>query len=91
MYCGRKLDKDLFHIDHKTAFARGGRDSLSNLQLLCPTCNTRKGKMSDGEFRRRYKLGPVRGATPPPRAIPMSHFDGIFQAGRHPQSQGSAG
>ena len=24
MYCGRKLDKDLFHIDHKTAFARAG-------------------------------------------------------------------
>ena len=77
MYCGRKIPKDLFHIDHKTPFSRGGSDRLANLQLLCPTCNTRKGDMSDGEFRRRYRLGPSRGAKPPSKIIPQVHFDAV--------------
>ena len=77
MYCGRKVARDLFDVDHKTPFSRGGSDRLSNLQLLCRTCNTRKGDMSDGEFRKRYKLGASRGAKPPSKAIPMSYFDNV--------------
>lgn len=77
MYCGRKIPKDLADIDHKTPFSRGGSDGLANLQILCRTCNVRKGNMSDGEFRKRYKLSPSRGAKPPSKVIPMKHFEGI--------------
>ena len=55
-YCGIKLGIRYLHVDHKTPVARDGSDRMSNLQLLCSPCNTRKGDMTDGEFRRRYKL-----------------------------------
>jgi 5-methylcytosine-specific restriction endonuclease McrA len=33
----------VFHVDHIVAIAKGGRHEESNLQLLCPRCNLRKG------------------------------------------------
>jgi len=83
MYCGRKLPKDVFQIDHKTSMKRDGSDRMSNLQLLCSTCNGRKGgDLTDGEFRRRYKLETARGARPPDKVIPQSYFDNITKQGR---------
>lgn len=41
--CHRTLPKDLFEIDHIIPIARGGGSELSNLQLLCSSCNRRKG------------------------------------------------
>ena len=77
-YCGRKLGLAYHDIDHKTPIARGGFDGGKNLQLLCGPCNTRKGDMTDGEFRRRYKLTPARKAKrPPPRVIPQKYFEQI--------------
>lgn len=32
-----------FHIDHVIPLAKGGRHVLSNLQLLAPVCNLKKG------------------------------------------------
>ena len=32
-----------YHIDHIEALANGGVNTPSNIQLLCPTCNLRKG------------------------------------------------
>lgn len=32
-----------YHVDHIVALARGGSNWPENLQLLCPTCNLRKG------------------------------------------------
>lgn len=49
VYCSTKLDK--YQIDHKTPVARGGGNENQNLQLLCPTCNRRKGAKTDGEYR----------------------------------------
>lgn len=40
VWCGTRSD---LQIDHKTALARGGFNRLSNLQLLCRSCNLRKG------------------------------------------------
>lgn len=31
-------------VDHVLPIARGGKSALDNLQLLCATCNTAKGK-----------------------------------------------
>lgn len=39
----RESIKKKFHIDHIMPLIRGGRNDRSNLQLLCPTCNMRKG------------------------------------------------
>ena len=79
MYCGfRSKEKSRFEVDHKTPVARNGSNRFSNYQLLCGPCNKRKGKMTDGEFRRKYKLTPARQAKgPPSRRILESHFDGI--------------
>lgn len=33
-----------YHIDHVVALVNGGSNWPSNLQLLCPTCNLRKGR-----------------------------------------------
>jgi len=41
--CGRKLRWDDFHADHIVAWTKGGRTSTRNAQLLCRTCNSRKG------------------------------------------------
>ena len=40
---GRYLDLDLFEVDHIVASTKGGADVDDNLQLLCSTCNRRKG------------------------------------------------
>ena len=48
--CERVLDMDLFEIDHIVPRARGGQDIDSNLQLLCPTCNRRKGSRTMARF-----------------------------------------
>ena len=70
-----------FHIDHKTPKARGGSESMSNKQLLCSPCNTRKGDKTDGDFRRVYKLTPSREAKgPPSKVIPQSYFEEISKA-----------
>lgn len=77
MYCGIKLDIAHMALDHKTAFANKGSDNPANFQVLCGPCNRLKAKRNDGEFRRLYKLGPSRGATPPGRAIPRSYFNDV--------------
>lgn len=37
-------------IDHIVSLHEGGSNELSNLQLLCTTCNVRKGTMSMSDF-----------------------------------------
>ena len=77
-YCGNKLTIQYFHIDHKTPVARGGSDRITNLQLLCGPCNTRKGNSTDGEFRRKYKLPGSRIAkSPPSRLLSQKRFEKI--------------
>ena len=75
MYCGGRQRPDLMDIDHKDPLARGGSNHRDNLQLLCRTCNTRKGSKTDREFRRMYQeVGMPQEETPPMRPIRHSYF-----------------
>ena len=76
MYCGRKPDLDLMDIDHKNPISKGGTNTKRNLQVLCRTCNTRKGARTDREFRRMYKdAGVPQTQTPPTKTILPRAFD----------------
>ena len=81
MYCGRKLGLDLMDCDHKNPMAKGGSDLKRNYQVLCRTCNTRKGATTDRQFRTKFKsVGVLQTQTPPAKPIPQSKFDAVAKA-----------
>jgi|GEM_PF-3286127 len=41
--CGRSFPIDVMEVDHIKPISKGGTDKPSNLQLLCPVCNRKKG------------------------------------------------
>jgi 5-methylcytosine-specific restriction endonuclease McrA len=41
--CGRDFRVTRYHVDHVVPLAKGGLNVASNLQLLCPRCNLKKG------------------------------------------------
>ena len=45
-----------YHIDHIVPLAKGGRHEPRNIQLLCATCNLRKGAKPPEEFMRQLGL-----------------------------------
>lgn len=50
---GRPLDfnkPDTYEYDHILPIARGGDNSIDNLQIVCPEANRAKGMMTDQEF-----------------------------------------
>ena len=78
MYCGRKPGIDLMDVDHKNPVAKGGSDQKRNLQVLCRSCNTRKGATTDRQFRSKFKsIGVPQTQTPPTKAIPQSKFESV--------------
>lgn len=46
--CRKKTRK--FHLDHVIPIALGGANDISNAQVLCPSCNLKKGAMPDTEW-----------------------------------------
>jgi 5-methylcytosine-specific restriction endonuclease McrA len=50
-YCKCKI-KDKFHVDHHIPLARAGKNSKENLQILCATCNLKKGAKDPIDFVR---------------------------------------
>jgi 5-methylcytosine-specific restriction endonuclease McrA len=48
-YCLVELDRG-FHFDHKLPIARGGTNSISNLQATCAKCNQTKHTMTHEEY-----------------------------------------
>jgi len=50
-YCQKCGTTENITIDHIMPVIMGGKNLISNLQLLCRSCNSRKGaKMEDGEW-----------------------------------------
>ncbi len=85
-YCGRAHRIDYLEIDHKHPVSRGGSDDVDNLQLLCTSCNMRKGIQSDEELRRRYKrVLPTDGSIPSP-PIPQQVFTRETRCTRAPRA-----
>jgi len=41
--CGRSFPVDIMEVDHIIPVSRGGSDRPTNLRLLCPQCNRKKG------------------------------------------------
>jgi predicted RNA-binding Zn-ribbon protein involved in translation (DUF1610 family) len=47
--CNKNISKS-YHIDHIFPLALGGNNKISNIQLLCPTCNVKKGAKNPIDF-----------------------------------------
>jgi 5-methylcytosine-specific restriction endonuclease McrA len=57
-YCGAKVGKKAFRLDHQEPFSKGGADSNRNLVVSCADCDGDKGAMGVEEYR--LKLGGVQ-------------------------------
>jgi len=53
--CGRLFPIDIMEVDHIKPLSKGGTDQPSNLQLLCPTCNRRKGRKAHKTRNSAYR------------------------------------
>ena len=49
-YCKKKLDVTNMVCDHKHPISSGGGSYKGNLQMICASCNTKKGPLTDKEY-----------------------------------------
>jgi 5-methylcytosine-specific restriction enzyme A len=54
--CGKVAQDTKLTIDHITPLAKGGSNDISNLQILCRSCNSRKKHSFDSRFDRHFDL-----------------------------------
>ena len=50
-YCQEAVLPKTMSLDHVIPLARGGAHKIENCQIICDVCNSRKGALSDGEYR----------------------------------------
>lgn len=53
--CERNIPFDLMHGDHLVPWSRGGPTSMENLQVLCGSCNLRKGSRPHEEVELLFR------------------------------------
>ncbi len=82
IYCGRRYNLGNFIADHKKPVNREGANKIENIQLICPACNKYKGRMTDPEFRRKYRLPTAKDSNhlPPEDVLPQHYFEQISRA-----------
>lgn len=49
-YCDRKMTLKNMVCDHIVPLTKGGESTVKNLQLICKSCNTRKGPLNEKDF-----------------------------------------
>ena len=50
-HCGEVfLNRQFLHVDHIVPLNKGGRSVRDNLQILCRSCNAKKGDQLEGEY-----------------------------------------
>ena len=54
-YCDYKLLVSNMACDHIIPLSLGGNSTPENLQMICGRCNTRKGPLTDRQFRKLIK------------------------------------
>lgn len=57
-YCDLPLQAK--HIEHKMPVSRGGTNWPHNLCYACPSCNCRKGALTEEEFKERFTVTELR-------------------------------
>lgn len=55
VYCRRDITNK-YHVDHIMPVYLGGGSDKSNLQILCPTCNQKKGRKHPDDFLRERSM-----------------------------------
>ena len=81
-YC---FSTDNLTYDHKTPIARGGKDDVSNIQVLCKVCNQTKSKLTNGEIfvvaRWLWQVNEKRAVVGKrPLAITRKRYEGLKAA-----------
>ena len=54
-YCGKKIKKTNWHLDHIKPLSKGGKNVVSNLCVSCKTCNLMKHSMMKNNFINKCK------------------------------------
>ncbi len=49
-YCSQEIAPKDYSLDHRLPLARGGKNDYSNLHLVCKSCNSMKGQLTEEEF-----------------------------------------
>lgn len=75
-YCGVKVSRKSFTLDHVVPRAQGGKTKWQNLVVACSTCNQRKKDRTPTQAHMKLRTKPVR-----PRSLPGGNCRAIWEDG----------